>query len=219
METLLKEKKKRRDYQNNYPSVTTVLSVLRARGLEEWFKRTPYDEILKQSARGKAIGTEIHSVIQSYIETGEAKIDTKYPEEVTNALKSFMKFRKDYPQIKLQRSEMALTSENYRFNGTIDCTADNGEILIADWKTGQAKDKESPAIYDEYKIQVSAYVYLHNETHEEKVNKAIIISVAKDKIGYEFYEMDMVEISDYFNEVFLPALKIYNYQRKEKQNA
>ena len=39
--------------------------------------------------------------------------------------------------------------------------------------------------------------------------------MAKDKVAYNLETMEMEEIYDCFNEVFLPALKIINYTKKK----
>lgn len=206
----------KRDYPNNYPSVTTILGVLRKVGLENWFKYKTIQFINEKSAKGKFIGTQIHQVIQDYIETGSAKIETEYQDEVSNALKSFMLFKNENPNIKLNRSEIALTSEKYKYNGTIDCTGENGGLLIADWKTSEAKDKDKPNIYDEYLYQVSSYVHLYNENNPDSIiEEAIIVSIAKDKVCYDMHIMNKQQIYECFNEVFLPCLKIYNYQKQK----
>lgn len=208
----------RRDYQNDYPSVTTILGVLRKIALEYWFKVNTLKFINEESAKGKLIGTQIHDVIQQYIETGKAKIETEYAVEVKNALESFIKFTKENPNIKLKRSEIPLTSERYKFNGTIDCTAEcGGALILADWKTGKAGEKEVPAIYDEYLYQVASYVYLYNEVNKTNIENAIIVAVAKDKVAYNYRMMDKEEIDGCFEEVFLPVLRILNYQRYKKR--
>ena len=205
----------KRDYNNNYPSVTTILGVLRKIGLEMWFKCTPINQINKESEQGKLIGTQIHQAIHDYIKTNEVKVSTQYAEEVMNALKGFMQFRKEHPEFKLKNAEIVLTSEKYKYNGTLDCLAEKETLVILDWKTGKIKDKVAPPIYDEYLYQVAAYVYAYNEVNNVSIDKAYILAVAKDKIAYNFYEMDKQEIDDCFNEVFLPTLKIYNYQRRK----
>jgi len=206
----------KRQYLNDFPSVTTVLGVLRKIGLEFWFKKNTEAFCNAASAKGKLIGTQIHEAIENYILKNEVKVDTAYPEEVTNALKSFMLFRTENPGISLEWSEMMLTSELHKFNGTLDC---KGKVInlpiIFDWKTGEAKKKDKPDIYDEYKYQVAAYVTAHNEIHPPEIFDAIIVSFAKDKIAYNMYRMGKEEIADCF-EVFLACLKIYNYQKKEK---
>ena len=220
--------RKHRQYENNYPSVTTVLGILNNPALNQWFIKNTPEFIRRESGKGRTIGTDIHKAIETYITTGQAVVDTQYPEEVTCALHSFIKFKKENPTIDLKWSEQALTRDGIGeqpFNGTIDCVGslDNGHNLIPlilDWKSGKAGDKDKPDIYDSYKYQVSAYVYLYNydKKMEEMIRRAIIVSIAKDKVAYNTYDMESTEISYCFNEVFLPALKIYNYthQKKEK---
>lgn len=210
------EKKIRRNYDNDYPSVTTVLGVLRKIGLEFWFKNNTRAFCDGASARGKLIGTQIHDAIEAYILTGKVAVETEYPEEVTNALKSFMLFKKENPEIELDLSEVMLTSETHKYNGTLDCTAKIGDTpLILDWKTGECKKKDAPAIYEEYKYQLSAYVKAYNEVNNTNIEDAIIVSFAKDKVAYSMHKMRKEEIDDHFNEAFLPALKICNYQRRK----
>jgi CRISPR/Cas system-associated exonuclease Cas4 (RecB family) len=209
----------KRKYNNEFPSVTQVLDELRKPGLEWWFKKNLPDFIEAEGKRSKEIGTQTHEVIQGYIETGVAKVDTQYPEEITNTLKSFMLFRQEHPNVLLKKSEIQLTSEKYKFNGTIDCIAEvDGKMVVADWKTGKAKEESSPAIFPEHKYQVSAYVYLYNEALKEKVDLAIIVTLAKDKIGYDWYVLDKKEIRSHFKNVFLPALQICNYKKKNEYN-
>lgn len=202
----------RRLYQNNFPSVTTVLSLLNNYGLNEWFKRTPYNEILEESNRGKKIGGEIHKVIQDFIDTGSAKIETTDAAEVSNALKSFMLFKKENPEIILKKSEVEKTSERYLFNGTIDAIAEIGvQTVLLDWKSGKCGTKDKPPIYDSYKTQCSAYCHLMN------LDRAIIVSVAKDTVAYDMHEMGGEEIKGEFEEVFLPLLRVWNHKNYKKR--
>lgn len=202
----------KRDYKNKYPSVTQILGVLRKIGLEMWFKFNTVKFCNDESNKGKLIGKQIHEGIEEYIKTGKASVKSEYASEVTNALNSFMLFRAEHPDIEFDLTEVALTSEKHKFNGTID--APNPPILV-DWKTSNAKDKDAPDIYDEYKYQVSAYVNLWNECNENHINTAYIVSLAKDKVAYGLYKMEEKEIMECFNEVFLSALKILNYKRRK----
>jgi hypothetical protein len=204
----------KRRYNNTFPSVTGIISQLASFGLMEWFKRTPYDQIIAESKRGKEIGQDIHTAIQNYIETGDATVDTSYPDEVVMALNSFVAFRKEHPHIKLMRSEKELTSLKHSYNGTIDCL---GEGILLDWKSAKAGDKDKPAIYDEARIQCAAYVYLVNEMEGTKYEKAMIVSIAKDKVAFNTYEMNKEEIDGYFNKVFLPLLGIWNFKQSQKK--
>ena len=207
----------KREYLNNYPSVTEALGVLRKIGLEFWFKWNTAKFCDKKSARGKEIGTQIHELIQGHIEQNEMKVSTQYPEEVTNAIKSFFLFKQEHPEIKLNLSEIAGTSEKYQFNFTLDCNGTENDVPITiDWKTGEAKKNARPTIYDEHLYQVSAYVYGGNELNKTDIKRACIVCFAKDKIAYNIRFLDEKEIKEYFEEAFLPALTICKLQRRKK---
>lgn len=201
-----------REYDNDYPSVTTILGVLRKIGLEHWYKVNTIDFINKAMSKGRLVGTQTHKAIEHYILTGEAKIETEYPDEVTNTLKSFILFRKENPELLMKLSEEKLTSETYKYNGTLDAPA---PPVLFDWKSTEKKDKEKPPIYDEAKYQTAGYVNLWNEKYPDNpINTVYIVSLAKDAIAYDFYKMEKEEIEGHFNNVFLSCLKIYNHQRK-----
>ena len=207
----------KRQYNNDYPSVTEILGVLRKIGLEMWYKFNTAKFCNEESEKGKLIGTQIHEGIHNLIQTGKIEVKTEYAEEVTNALKGFVEFRKAHPEIKLINSEIQMTSEDYKYNGTLDCIAENGALIIMDWKTGKCKDKDKPDIYEEYKYQVASSVKAYNEINKANVNKAIILCLAKDKVAYNEYTMEEAEINEHFNNAFLPALKIWNHQHRKGQ--
>ena len=210
--------KKHRDYDNDYPSVTEVLGVLRKMGLEMWYKYNTIEFINNESNKGKIAGTDIHKAIENYILTGQATVESSYPDEVTSALKSFVLFRREHPEIELKWAETALTSEKYKFNGTIDCIGQIGESLVLlDWKSSNCKDKDKPEVYDEYRVQAAAYVNLYNEIHvESSIDRVVIVVVAKDKIAYSTYSFGGLEIEASFKEVFLPALQIWRFQHDKQ---
>jgi hypothetical protein len=205
--------KKHREYDNDYPSVTQVLDVLRKIGLEMWFKNNTPQFIKEESEKAKLIGTQLHDAIQSHIELNEIKVETQYPDEIANALKSFMLFKSECSQIKLHRAEVKMTSEMIRVNGTLDCVGDDGEPVIFDWKTGKAKDDLKPAIYDEYFYQVSAYVHIYNEVNKTDIKKAYILSLAKDKVAYNLEALDFTALKFGFD-IFMNCLDIYNNKKR-----
>lgn len=207
----------KRNYDNNYGSVTQILAVLRKIGLEFWFKKNTAAFCNEESRKGKEIGVQIHDVIQNHIEKKEAKVETQYGEEIMNALNGFMLFKKEHPEIKLKKAEIILTSEKYGFNGTMDCLGQKGKCLImGDWKTGKVrrdKGEVMPDIYDEYLYQVSAYVMAYNEQEKANIKSAFIVAFAKNEVSYNLLDLEWDQIQACFNEVFLPCLKIYNYQK------
>ena len=212
----------KRDYQNDFPSVTQVLGVLRKIGLENWFKYNTAQFCDEKSKRGKEVGTQTHEVIENYILGKPTDIVTEYGDEVVNALHSFMLFRKENPEMVFQFTEILLTSIEYQFNGTIDVDMKRGDTpLIGDWKTGECKKKDKPVIYDEMRYQVSAYWKLYNEIKRISagmypIERAVIVCFAKDKVAYNLYEMGKEELNDCFYRAFVPALSIYNLQKEKK---
>jgi hypothetical protein len=204
-------------YQNDYPSVTQALGTLRKVGLEMWFKWNTAKFCDEKLARGKLIGTQIHEAIQKYILGIKASVSTEYPEEVTNALNSFILFRKENPLFTFEFSEIPMTSEIWKCNGTMDAVVKREGILIpTDWKTSEAKKKDKPDIYDESLAQVSAYLKFHNEVFKTNYENAIVVCFAKDKVAYNKFELSKDVVDDYFNDMFLPSLKILNHQKKYK---
>jgi len=211
----------KRTYQkkNKYPSVTQVLNVLRKQGLEHWFKINTVAFCDAKSAKGKEIGSQTHEAIQAHIEAREVKVETEYAEEVMNALKSFMLFKKEHPEITLHKSEMEMTDEVNKYNGTLDVTGEISNVVaIGDWKTGEAKDNPAPKVYDEHKTQLSAYIKAYNRIENKDIGLGFIVVLAKDKIAYTLYVMAPDEVDAEFENVFLPALKISNYQRRHILN-
>jgi len=207
----------KRQYGNDYVSVTQVLGILRKIGLEQWFLSNTREFCNRESKRGRESGTDIHNAIEQFINTGEAKVESIYYEEVMNGLKSFMLFKKERPDIETRTSEIALTSEKYKFNGTIDSVS---PPILVDWKGGNCKSDDKPRIFDEAKAQVSAYTILWNEHNPNNlINKAYIVALGKDKIAYNIYKMDLNEIIERFDCVFVPALCIKNYELRQKQLA
>lgn len=208
--------RKHREYENDYPSMTQLLDQLRKIALEMWFKKNTPEFIATESAKGREIGTQLHQAIQDHIELLEVKVETAYTAEITNALKSFMLFKRECPQIKLKKSEVKLTSETYKINGTLDCVGNDGEEVIVDWKTGKCGDDIKPPIYDEYTYQVSGYTELYNEINKANIKKAYIIVFAKDQVAYSIKEVTAEEIKGSFNNVILPLNTIWQYKHREK---
>lgn len=211
-----------RIYNNDYPSVTGALNVLRKIGLEIWFKNNTAEFCDAESKKGKDVGKIIHRIIQANIEKEKIEIETEYPDEVKTALKSFMLFRKEHPEIKLKRAEIPLTSEEHKYNGTIDCLGKIKNEIIIDWKTGKCnvdtkKETDIPKIYDEHEYQASAYTMLYSEAMKKNTKQAGIVVFAKDKVAYNYLLLTEDAVKEHFNEAFLSALKILNHQNKQKE--
>ena len=198
-----------------YPSVTTVLGILRKPALEYYFKINSLDFINQESEKAKTIGTALHDAIFNHIERTGIDTETKYPDEVNICIQSFMKFKREHPEIKMTKSELKIEHPKLKYSGTLDCVAEiDGQPAILDWKSGQYKDKDELPIYNESLYQVSAYIKSYEKMFNLKIKKGIVVYFGKDKIGYNFIELDEKKIKKNF-EIFKHCLKIYYLQKKK----
>lgn len=216
-------KKKHRDYQNNYFSTTEVCDAWRKKDLEFWFKFNTLEYINAESEKAKSIGTVLHKCIQNLIENNNEEVETLYADEVNIAISSFQLFHKEHPEIKLKRSEIQLTSEKWKYNGTID--VEEARPKIGDWKTGKCAYKEKgeikyhdkPPIYESMIIQLSAYYKLWEEHFKVKLDGGWIAVFSKDKIAYNFLELGRKTLDAYFKHCFLTALDKLYFIKSVKQ--
>jgi len=209
----------KRDYNNDYVSMTTALGVLDKPALSSWFKYNTAKFCDEESKKGKEIGKILHEAFQNHIDLQEVKIETIYPEEVTNALKGFMLFKKEHPEIKLKKAELKMTSDTHRVNGTLDCLGDeNKELVIVDWKSSKVDKKNELPIYPEYLWQTSGYSMMYEDIFKIQINHAYAVVFAKNTIRYALQRIERDEIIEHFKNIVLPCIGIYYHKRGVKFN-
>ena len=210
--------KEHRAYKDNgYVSMTGALGVLNKPALLNWFKYNTAKFCDEESNRGKEIGRILHEGFQANIELQEVKIETIYPEEVTNALKGFMLFKKEHPEIKLEKAEIQMVSDTYKVNGTLDCLGKvNNELVIIDWKNSKAGKKDMPIVYPEYLWQTAGYSMMYEDIFKVKINTAYVVVLAKDIVAYSIEKIERDKIVSHFENIILPCIKIYYYQKNGK---
>jgi len=154
-----------------YPSVTTVLSILdKGENLLSWSAEQACKyisqnlnsgmslDVLFENARNnfKAvrdeagyIGSEVHGLIEQNIKGQWVDSKTLRP-EVKKAFFAFLGWRKKY-NVKFLHTEMTVHSKKHSFAGTLDAIVEfEGLRYVADWKT-------SGSIYDTFPLQISSY--------------------------------------------------------------
>jgi hypothetical protein len=205
---------KKRNYGNDYPSVTEILSILRKPGLEQWYKLNTKDFVDEESKKSRDYGTFVHSVIEKFIATGVVD-KTEISGAASTAIDSFSFFLDLNPDDKFANCETKMTSTKFKFNGTSDAIGFSGvgKKVLFDWKTSGGDLK----IYDEYIAQVSAYVWLCGESGAP-VDGAKIVVLSRAKTDFIVGEYSTPELIWYFENLFLPALQIYNAQKTIKNN-
>ena len=173
---------------NNYPSITTVLSVRNKKGLMEWRKRVG-NEVANHVARTAANrGTKVHHMCEDYLNN----MESNFPKEWAKHKKNFLPYCL-FSQLKsvlcninnIYAQEAGLYSDKYKVAGRVDCIAEyNGVPSIIDFKTStkERTDKWN----DNYYIQGSAYAEMFGERTGIESSQVVILVVTEDGTVQEF---------------------------------
>ena len=136
-----------------YPSVTTVTGILSKDSIMAWRKRVGEEEANRVSSRASKRGTQIHSLCEDYLKTGESQ-PNPFDLEMFNTLVPHLDSIDN-----IHALESPLFSHKLRVAGTVDCIAEyNGVLSVIDFKTsGRIKEKKD---IPGYFIQTAAYAYM-----------------------------------------------------------
>ena len=160
---------------NEYPSITTVLSVRNKEALFEWRKRVGNEVANHVSRQAMTRGTKVHHMCEDFLnnefDINKAKKDflpyclfTRLAEEVLCKI----------DMIKSQ--ECGLYSDKYKVAGRVDCIAEyDGGLAVIDFKTSK-KIKPEEWI-EQYFVQEVAYACMYYELTGIPVQKLITIMV------------------------------------------
>lgn len=173
-------------------------------------------------------GTRVHSAIRDLINGVEVKIDSKYPSESSHGrmepltgdewdlIGSFMRWQGEFkPHV--DAHEFAVFSLNYGYAGTIDFLgtaelAESRRVVLTDWKT-------SGKIWDEYKLQISAYyealLEMNDRTRVTPERTGIVRLAPGRNDGYESKWWSTEETLYHF-QVFLSVKNSYEFNRPPK---
>jgi len=153
-------------------------------------------------------GTSIHKLIELTLD-GKAIDLSNYDEETNVTMKLFDDFTTDHdvkPKLLEQHLWLDL-SKDYRYAGTVDFVGYvDGKLMILDWKT-------SKAIYDDYWLQLAAYIVALEALTGERVDSCGILHIRDGK--KKFVVKSYKEMMDEFK-VFKACLVVYNRYRVKK---
>ena len=195
---------------NEYPSITTVLSVRNKEALFEWRKRVGNEVANHVSRQAMTRGTKVHHMCEDFLnnefDINKAKKDflpyclfTRLAEEALCKI----------DMIKSQ--ECGLYSDKYKVAGRVDCIAEyNGVLSIIDFKT--STKERSDSWNENYYIQGSAYAEMFEERTSIPVKQVVILVVTEDGTVQEF-------VKD--KEEYLPLLEqaVADFTQKEQESA
>ena len=156
---------------NNYPSVTTVLSILNRDSIAQWRKRVGEEEANRVSYRAATRGTAVHEIIEDYINNKEDL--SAYGLDIHQSLNNIKPILDNRIGV-VYAQEAPLYSEYLGLAGRVDCIAEfDGKLSIIDFKTSK-KIKRREWITN-YFIQESAYAIMWEERTGMPITQLVTI--------------------------------------------
>lgn len=194
------------------PGVTTVINILAKPALVGWAWRLGLDgqDMNKVKQQAADIGTVTHYLCECVLTGVEPKLGAYKQNDIDVAMPCYDSFKRWFTESKLVAVavECGVVSELWQYGGTIDLIArDGGKLGLYDVKT-------SKGVYDEYQIQMSAYVEAWNELHPDTPIEFVkIIHLDKETGMLATHDLSMEKLKMPFFEIFKHLRAIYVLQK------
>lgn len=190
----------------DYPSVTTVLSILSEEAIQAWRKRVGEEEANRVGGKAAARGTSVHSIIEAYLRDEDT---TKFLPHIRQSLAS-VRTVIDERLGSIYGLEVPLYSKYLGLAGRCDCIATfDGVPSIVDWKTSRypkTKDKIS-----NYFAQMAAYAIMWEERTGMPITNTVVVMDVDDHEPLVFKEH-----RDNHTDLLLNTIKEYNRRKMFK---
>ena len=185
---------------SKYPSVTTVLSILSEEAIAKWRKRVGDDEANRIGHRASSRGTQVHSIVESYLKNEDTSAYLPHVKQSLQNLKPIF----DRSIGRIFGLEVALYSRHLGLAGRCDCIAEfDGVPSIIDFKTSKRiKKKEN---ISNYFAQASAYAIMFEERTGMAIPNTVIIMDVDDE-----YPLVFKEHRDNYIDLLLDTKKEYD---------
>ena len=161
-----------------YPSITTVLSILNKKSIQQWRERVGEEEANRISTRASSRGTRIHKMCEDYLNNVLYESIDKYG-YWDRLMFDSMRIIFDELIGKVRVQEASLYSDFMRVAGRVDCIAEfGGKLSVIDFKTA-AKPKEERYI-DNYFMQTAGYAVMFEERTGIPISRLVVIIGVED---------------------------------------
>ena len=166
-----------------YPSVTTVLSILSEDAIARWRKRVGDDEANRIGHRASTRGTAVHSIVEGYLKNEDTSTYLPHIKQSLQNLRPIL----DKAIGRIFGLEVALYSRYLGLAGRCDCIAEfDGVPSIVDFKTSKrVKKKEN---ISNYFAQASAYAIMFEERTGMPIPNTVIVMDVDDSEPLIFKE-------------------------------
>ena len=204
--------------RKNYPSITTVLSILSEDSIAAWRKKVGDKEANKISSIASRRGTAVHEFIEKYIDN--TSMEDLKAEFNPNIIQSFLTV-KDVLDERIGTvfgQELPLYSDHLGVAGRVDCVAEfDGKLSIIDFKTSRKPKKRN--WIGQYFMQEAAYAIMWEERTEVPITQLVTI-VAIDEMTFNGSpgQQVFVEHRDTHTKQLLETIDEYK-ERNTRSNA
>jgi ATP-dependent exoDNAse (exonuclease V) beta subunit len=161
-------------YGQHWPSVTEILSSKPKPWLEAWKEKWGAKAVRKTELANVA-GREFHRIVEQIVLGSPWETRCNRVRGMAEAFKLWPGLK----DLKIVDTERKVWSEQYEYQGTLDCVGRIGKKLyVIDWKT-------SSGIYEDMGLQLSAYAEAYKEMTGRHIANGLIVLVSKKKPTYK----------------------------------
>jgi genome maintenance exonuclease 1 len=188
-----------------YPSITTVLSILSEEGIRAWRARVGEEEANRISSRAATRGTNVHAIIEKYLNNEKDYADGYLP----NIIENFKDIQSllDNKIGKIYAQEVPLYSNHLRVAGRVECVAEyNGAMSIIDFKTSRKLKKKE--WIEGYFCQASAYAIMFEERTGIPITQLVVLIAVDNELPQVF-----IEHRDNWTKKLLETIKEYETRK------
>lgn len=193
---------------NNYPSITTVLSILSREAIQAWRARVGEEEANKVSRIASGRGTAVHDLLERYVNN-----DPDFAKGVMpHILQSFKDVQEqlDTRLTKVYSQEAPLYSNHLGLAGRVDCVGVwDGKDSIVDYKTSRKLKKKEWV--KGYFMQCCAYAIMWEERTGMPITQLVVLIAVDNEEPQVF-----IEHRDNWVKPLLDVIEQYTTEQKRK---
>ena len=169
---------------NYYPSVTTALSYLSRKGIQEWRKRVGPEVANKIGSQAAAAGTAVHNIAEKYVWNDPTWKDAMpIPLEKFKTIQPYLDENVD----EIYGIELQMYSDQLKTAGTADLICKyNGVPTVLDFKTSRRRKSKDDILG--YFMQGTAYSIMVKEHYGMEIEQIVILMAVNDDSPIVFCE-------------------------------
>lgn len=192
-----------------YPSVTTILSLKKTEELKKWRESIGEDVANYEMRRAAKRGNALHSLVENYMKGETPNVRDVLPLGMFRLLKPYV------DQIdNVHLLEGIMYSQKLTIAGQVDCVAEfDGKLSVIDFKSANKERQESWV--QNYFLQTTAYSIMYEELFGKKIEQIVVLLVAEDG-AVQVWKKDPKDYLPKLLETIDEFYKYYEEQNKSK---